>query len=57
MLFRKKDMYDVVLDDDSFDLIVLSLIEFKNKLQREGRYTDAVDDALIYVLTAKRKYI
>lgn len=53
----RKTKYQVTMDDDIFDLIVYSMIQMKNRLLREGRYTDAVDDALIEVLNAKRKYI
>lgn len=53
----RKDKYNLVLDELRYDIIVFSLIEFKNKLTNEGRYTDAVDNALIKVVNAKRKYI
>ena len=56
MRFRK-EKFVLTLDDDSYDLIVMSLIEMKNALIREGRYTDAVDEALIKFLKAKKKYI
>lgn len=52
---RKK--FNLILDELRYDLIVFSLIEMKNKLTNEGRYTDAVDNALIKVVNAKRKYI
>lgn len=53
----KKDKYLLTLDNDFFDLIVYSLINMKNTLMEEGRYTDAVYDALITILSAKKKYI
>ena len=53
----RKDKYELLLDDEHFDLIVKSMILMKNTLTKEGRYTDAVDDALIKFLTAKKKYI
>lgn len=53
----RKDKFELLLDDEHYDLIVTSMIEMKNKLTREGRYTDAVDDALIKFLSAKKKYI
>lgn len=56
MRFRK-EKFVLTLDDDSYDLIVMSMIEMKNALIREGRYTDAVDEALIKFLKAKKKYI
>ena len=35
--------------------IVTSLINLKNKLIEQGRYTDAVDDVLCKVLSAKKR--
>lgn len=35
------------LSYDEVRVIVLALIELKNQLIEEGRYTDAVDDLLI----------
>lgn len=32
---------------DETRIIVMSLIELKNQLIKEGRYTDAIDDLLI----------
>ena len=53
----KRDRFLLTLNDDSFDLILYSLIEMKNRLQSEGRYTDAADEALVRFLKAKRKFI
>ena len=53
----RKNKYLGPMDDDRHDLILYSLINWKNALIREGRYTDAIDDALIKFLNAKRKYI
>ena len=53
----KRDRFLLTLNDDSFDLILYSLIEMKNRLQSEGRYTDAADETLVRFLKAKRKYI
>ncbi len=35
------------LDYDEVRIIVMALVELKNQLIAEGRYTDAVDDLLI----------
>ena len=35
------------LSDDEVRIIVLSLVELRNTLIQEGRYTDAVDELLI----------
>jgi len=32
---------------DEIRIIVMALVELKNQLMAEGRYTDAVDDLLI----------
>lgn len=53
----RKEKYNLILDDFLYDAIILSLIEMKNKLISEERYTDAVDEALIKFLNAKKKYI
>ena len=53
----RKPKFNLLMDQEHYDLIVVSLIEMKNILIQEGRYTDAVDDALINVLNAKKKYI
>lgn len=53
----RKEKFVLVLDDFKYDIIILSLIEMKNHLISEGRFTDAVDDALIKILNAKKKYI
>lgn len=34
-------------DHDEVRIIVLALVELKNRLISEGRYTDAIDDILI----------
>ncbi|BAK47233.1 hypothetical protein CXIVA_12670 [Clostridium sp. SY8519] len=33
--------------DDEIRIIVRSLVELRNELLREGRYTDAVDELLL----------
>ena len=40
----------VALTYDEKRIIVMSLIELKNQLIREGRYTDALDELLIKFL-------
>lgn len=48
MLFQKK-LYIRVTDEEK-NIIIKSLIELKNNLIQQGRYTDAVDDILIKLL-------
>ena len=38
-------------------MVVFSLIEMKNHLIQEVRFTDAVDDAMLNVLNTNKKYI
>ena len=38
------------LSYDERRIIVLCLIEMKNKLIRENRYTDAIDDLLVKIM-------
>lgn len=52
-MFEKK--YHLYLEQSEYDCIIQCLIEFKNVLLQQGRYTDAVDDVLIKVLNAKKK--
>jgi hypothetical protein len=40
----------VALTHDEKRIIIMSLIELKNQLIREGRYTNAVDELLIKLL-------
>ena len=51
MFWNKK--YRLSLNKEEFDLIINCLIELKNKLIQEGRYTDAIDDILIKMLKRK----
>lgn len=53
----RKEKFVLLLDDSRYDLILVSMIELKNKLLSEGRYTDAVDEAMIKFINAKKRYI
>lgn len=48
MFFNKK--YRLYLSKDEYDLIIRCLIDLKNELIKQGRYTDAVNDILIKFL-------
>lgn len=52
VFFNKK--YRLNLTKDECDLIIHCLIDLKNDLIRQGRYTDAVDDILIKFLKCKK---
>ncbi len=47
-MFRKKMRLE--LNDDDIRIIVRALVDLKNDLTRQGRYTDAVDEILIKLL-------
>ena len=53
----KAEKYHIYLSTKERNEIVASLINLKNKLIEQGRYTDAVDDVLFKVLKTKRKKI
>ena len=53
----KTEKYHIYLSTKERNEIVASLINLKNKLIEQGRYTDAVDDVLFKVLKTKRKII
>ncbi|TDP46655.1 hypothetical protein [Aminicella lysinilytica] len=44
-MFDKKIKMNVT--DDESQLILFSLVELRNSLIKEGRYTDAVDDLIL----------
>lgn len=47
--------YHIYLTADEQSKVIQSLIDLKNNLIAQGRYTDAVDDVLLKVLFAKKK--
>lgn len=49
--------YHLYISANEHSEIIKNLIRFKNKLQREGRYTDAADDLIIKFSSAKMKSI
>lgn len=53
---RNKD-YHIYLTDMEYHHIIQSLINLKNELIEQGRYTDAVDDVLCKFVSAKKKRI
>ena len=49
-MFRKKEeKYYVYLTLNELRVVMASLIHCKNKLIREGRYTDCVDEMIVKV--------
>ena len=55
----RKEKYVLTMNDEIHNLILESLIAMKNRLQDEGSFTDAVDEAIIKYMKAwkKKKYI
>ena len=51
----KGEKYHIYLSTKERNEIVAFLINLKNKLIEQGRYTDAVDDILCKVLSAKKR--
>lgn len=54
--------YHVYLDNHERQLVIYSLVELKNRLIQEGRYTDCIDELIFKVANAhvkkmKIKYI
>lgn len=51
----REDKFHIYLNDDEYSRLIQSLIRLKNSLIAQGRYTDAVDDILCKVLSAKKR--
>ena len=51
----KEQKYHLYLSKDEYIEVLQSLIRLKNSLIAQGRYTDAVDDILCKVLSAKKR--
>ncbi len=49
--------YHLYLTDEEHSLIMQALVLLKNKLIREGRYTDAVDELIIKLSKVKRQKV
>ena len=54
MLKRKYYLY---LNESEYSILVKSLVQMKNRLIKEGRFTDCVDDLLMKVIAAPVKII
>ena len=53
----KKQQFHFYLNDDEYRKVLQALIDLKNNLIEQGRYTDAVDDVLIKFTKARKKRI
>lgn len=53
----KKDNYYIYLSERERNEIIRSLINLKNNLTAQGKYTDAVDDVIIKISNARKKRV
>ena len=53
--YTREEKFHIYLNDDEYSRLIQSLIRLKNSLTAQGRCTDAVDDILYKVLSAKRR--
>ena len=51
----KEQKYHLYLSDYEYRHVIQPLVTLKNSLTAQGRYTDAVDDVLCKVLSAKKR--
>ena len=51
----REKKYHLYLTADEQSKVIQSLIDLKNNLIAQGRYTDAVDDVILKLLSAKKK--
>ena len=54
MLRKKHYLY---LDDSEHSILIKSLIQMKNKLIEQGRFTDCVDDLIMKVIATPLRKI
>lgn len=53
---KQKD-YHIYLDEQQRSQVIQSLVDLKNTLTSQSRYTDAIDDVLIKITKARKKRI
>lgn len=53
----RTEIYHIYLNADEQKQIIISLLNLKNRLIEQGKYTDAVDGILCKVLSAKKRKI
>ena len=49
--------HHIYLDSHERSLLLHSLVELKNQLIRQGRYTDCIDELIVKVTAARAKRI
>ena len=55
VLFMKEQTYHIYLDNHEKTTLLHSLVELKNQLIQQGRYTDCVDELIFKVINAPVK--
>lgn len=53
---KRKDFH-IYLTEQERTQVIRSLIELKNSLMAQGKYTDVVDDVLIKITKTRKKHI
>lgn len=53
----KKEKRYLYLDNEEVSVVLHSLVNLKNKLIQQGRYTDCVDEVIIKAIDAPTKKI
>lgn len=53
---KQKD-YHIYLDEQERSQVIQSLVDLKNTIIAQGKYTDAVDEVLIKITKARKKRI
>lgn len=53
----KKEKRYLYLDNEEASVVLHSLVNLKNKLIQQGRYTDCVDEVIIKAINAPTKKI
>ena len=51
----RDNKYYIALDDFEQKIIINCLNEMRNKLIADGKYTDAIDEVLLKITSAKQK--
>ena len=54
-MFKKK--HYLYLNKSEHSILIKSLVQMKNKLTQQGRFTDCVDDLIMKVIAAPMKKI
>ena len=51
-MFKKEKKVRLSLDSQEQSILLHSLVDMKNRMIAEGRYTDCVDDVILKLVTA-----